>query len=268
MTSIRRKSITLANLKERYVIPKELECIDLDFDIPVDDLQWLKFGHISPMGVDLTGVYDPQKEAIYFFDSLFGNSNWMMIFVCRLQLRETNVGASVLYAEFDKNDKNRLHSLFPFERYGFRLVNPNDSDQTTINTHGFELAIRDVVKYAKLSSQPYKSPKSYSKELPPTRIHTSIEKTVTERDFYHLMWGLNGDMLDGRWTAYMEDMTLYWHRTWTGLCCFHIKFKKVEAGYLAYEILSTEQCYKPEMGIELIDDLISRRIYEYEVIAK
>lgn len=265
MVEVRRKPVTF-DILDNLQIPDEFERLEFTHDISADDFEWIKLGHVSEVGIDLTGVYVPEENMLYFLSSLIHNSKGIHIFICRLRIQITDDSVSVIYAEVGKNlkDKERTRFLSAWTRIGFVIKKDDEAEEFQVNPRSFEWAINDLIKYAKISVRPHRQPENISSEMS-AYILTSVEKHLTERQFFHLMWGSDDRLTDGRWFAYMEDLTMYWHRSWTGKCQYQIKFREVDSGYLIYEIATDgHPAFEPLDAIQLVDDLIGHRIYEYE----
>jgi|GEM_PF-2886291 len=269
MVEIRRKPVTLSML-DNLRIPSELEQIEFSYALSAEDLDWLKLGHVSEMGIDFTSVYVQEDGMLYFLSSLIHNGKGIHIFICRLYISETDDGAVIEYAEVGKNikDKERTRFLSAWTKIGFSIVRDDEPEQYQVNPKGFERGINSIIAYAKISSKPSSRPENITIQMP-VKIRTSVERYLTHQEFFKLSWGMDVALMDGRWLAYMEDMTMYWHRSWTGDCHYQLQFKQADSGYLLYEIVSSgHEAFEPLGALQLVDDLLGQRIYEYEIVEK
>ncbi|MEL6408248.1 MAG: hypothetical protein AAFR81_28035 [Chloroflexota bacterium] len=260
MVNIRRKPLRLEQL-DNIIMPDQLETIDFVYDIPAEAFHWLRYGYIANGATDFTGVYDTDGQVLYFLSTLRIMEKQVHWFICRLQIEHTKNGAQVIFAEVgtQEKEKHRLRELTLLARMGYERV--GSEHENPVRPERFIYGIQQLISYAKRSATPFQPPDN-RETLPYSRIHTPINQTITEQDFYHLMWGYES----GRWYAYMDNMTVHWHRSWTGKCYFHMKLSKTDDAYLIDEIISAKYRLEPDVCIELTEELLASRLYEYELI--
>lgn len=61
-------------------------------------------------------------------------------------------------------------------------------------------------------------------------LPNEVEQFIYERNFSEeelklLSYGFIPEEMEDKWFIYMENNTLYFHRSWTGICIFKIEFK-------------------------------------------
>ncbi len=60
-----------------------------------------------------------------------------------------------------------------------------------------------------------------------------FELECTQEEFRSIERGLVPEEMEDKWFAFVEDWTLYWHRSWTGLCVYAIQFQPIAGGVRA-----------------------------------
>ena len=98
--------------------------------------------------------------------------------------------------------------------------------------------------------------------LPAQRARLPVERTFTGRDYNRLAHGLIPGSMDDKWFIFMENETLFFQRSWTGVCIYQVQLDGQHRIEDAWVNRDTEQ-YK-ETNIEydskllyfLIDNLL------------
>jgi len=60
--------------------------------------------------------------------------------------------------------------------------------------------------------------------LPAKREKFIIKRTFTTEEFNRLAKGLIPEAMEDKWFIFMEDGTLFFHRSWTGICVYQVHF--------------------------------------------
>jgi len=60
--------------------------------------------------------------------------------------------------------------------------------------------------------------------LPAKREKLIIKLTFTDEEYNHLAKGLIPKVMEDKWFVFMEDDTLFFHRSWTGICVYQVHF--------------------------------------------
>jgi hypothetical protein len=58
--------------------------------------------------------------------------------------------------------------------------------------------------------------------LPAQRARLNIQRTFTDEEYERLSQGLIPLDMDDRWFIFMEEDTLFFHRSWTGICIYEV----------------------------------------------
>ena len=109
--------------------------------------------------------------------------------------------------------------------------------------------------------------------LPSKHLSLPIDRVFNREEMDLIKKGLIPRSMDDRWYVYFEDSKLYWHRSWTGYCCFVANFKEQHDGTAdLFELLASrdEQQYGNTNDAEdvrllnsLIDELLLSTPYHY-----
>ena len=60
------------------------------------------------------------------------------------------------------------------------------------------------------------------KPLPPQRAKLGVKRSFTEDEYNNLAKGLVPEVMEDKWFIFMENETLYFHRSWTGVCVYQV----------------------------------------------
>ena len=60
--------------------------------------------------------------------------------------------------------------------------------------------------------------------LPIQRAKLIVERTFTDKDYNRLAQGLIPSAMEDKWFIFMENGTLFFHRSWTGVCVYELHF--------------------------------------------
>ena len=91
----------------------------------------------------------------------------------------------------------------------------------------------------------------------------SIDRTFTEDEMKKITMGYIPEEMENKWFIFWEDGILYFHRSWTGIGMYEVRFKKDGDAYEMYEadINRNPEEYKvadDEEDIKSINFLIDR----------
>jgi hypothetical protein len=60
--------------------------------------------------------------------------------------------------------------------------------------------------------------------LPAQRAKLEVNRCFTEEEFNTMARGLIPEAMEDKWFIFMENETLYFHRSWTGVCVYQVHF--------------------------------------------
>jgi hypothetical protein len=63
-----------------------------------------------------------------------------------------------------------------------------------------------------------------------------LNRVFSEEEFSKLSFGLIPQAMEDKWLIFLEDNTLYFHRSWTGECIYEVKFSKEQTKYVPKEV--------------------------------
>jgi len=63
-----------------------------------------------------------------------------------------------------------------------------------------------------------------TKPLPQESSSLHLDRTYSLEEFERVKAGTVPQSMDDKWFAYFESPWLYVHRSWTGVCVFHVRF--------------------------------------------
>jgi hypothetical protein len=70
------------------------------------------------------------------------------------------------------------------------------------------------------------------KELPPEKCTLSIGRRFTLAEMEQVRRGSIPEQMEDKWFVYWENNTLYFHRSWTGICIYIARFHEERDGYV------------------------------------
>lgn len=77
--------------------------------------------------------------------------------------------------------------------------------------------------------------------LPAQRAALSIQREFTQQEYDQIRLGFIPERMEDRWCIFLEQVTLYVHRSWTGYCIFQLSLVKEGATYQAREAFANRQ---------------------------
>jgi len=63
-----------------------------------------------------------------------------------------------------------------------------------------------------------------TKALPSKRITVLLDRTFSPQEMQCIQKGLVPEEMEDKWFIYWKDNTLFFHRSWTGLCIYVVRF--------------------------------------------
>lgn len=67
--------------------------------------------------------------------------------------------------------------------------------------------------------------------MPKEHIEVAIEAEYSPEQFSKIALGYVPEAMEEKWFFFLENMTLYIHRSWTGYCMFEVDFVEREGNY-------------------------------------
>jgi 8-oxo-dGTP diphosphatase len=98
--------------------------------------------------------------------------------------------------------------------------------------------------------------------LPAQRTKLKIERTFTDKDYNRLAQGLIPSAMEDKWFIFMENDTLFFHRSWTGVCVYEVHFdnrhcfNEIWVNRDSQQYKETDIEYDGKLLIFLIDNLL------------
>jgi len=71
--------------------------------------------------------------------------------------------------------------------------------------------------------------------LPTARADLALTESFTPEEFERMKRGLIPQQMEDKWFIYFEEPWLYFHRSWTGVCIYAIRFESSATGASAVE---------------------------------
>ncbi len=72
-----------------------------------------------------------------------------------------------------------------------------------------------------------------------------LKRRFTEEEFEKMSYGFVPESMDDHWFAFLENETLYYHRSWTGNAVYKVKFVKEEKFYIPKDVRLNRKGFKP-----------------------
>jgi len=63
-----------------------------------------------------------------------------------------------------------------------------------------------------------------TKELPSKRVTISLDRSFSPSQIQRMRLGLVPEQMEDKWFIYWEKDTLFFHRSWTGVCVYIVRF--------------------------------------------
>lgn len=72
-------------------------------------------------------------------------------------------------------------------------------------------------------------------EMPATIASLSLNQAYTAEEFSIIACGFVPKEMEDKWFVFMQDNTLFFHRSWTGFCIYKVVFEQNNAEYVVRE---------------------------------
>lgn len=104
-----------------------------------------------------------------------------------------------------------------------------------------------------------------AKPLPAQRAQLALQRAFTEQEYEQIRLGFIPEQMEDKWFMFVEDDTLYIHRSWTGFCIYQLALVKENSNYVVGEAFanrdpsqysSAGDLYDEKMALFLIDFLL------------
>jgi len=101
--------------------------------------------------------------------------------------------------------------------------------------------------------------------LPAAHARLVVEHAFTEHEYARLACGVIPEQMEDKWFIFLEDATLFFHRSWTGFCIFQVILAKQGATYAIADVLVNRdpsqysggsEAYDQQVLLFLIDNLL------------
>ncbi|KAA0217274.1 MAG: hypothetical protein DYG94_01435 [Leptolyngbya sp. PLA3] len=108
--------------------------------------------------------------------------------------------------------------------------------------------------------------------MPDACVRLSVHRPFQSEDMMRMRQGLIPRQMEDKWFIYWEDDALCFHRSWTGICIFVLRFQQVEGVWSAVECTvnrdpeqygATDDDRDLELLLFLIDRLLLGRRAEF-----
>ena len=96
--------------------------------------------------------------------------------------------------------------------------------------------------------------------LPPESRRRPLKFTATysEDDFKHIVAGFAASDMDEKWNIIYRAPWLYFHRSWTGIGCYGVRFEPGQEGVSAVEAWVNVDVFESHPGYEEYDSELVR----------
>lgn len=71
--------------------------------------------------------------------------------------------------------------------------------------------------------------------MPKEKVDLSIKQKYSKEEYNKIKQGYIPKSMEDRWFIYFENDKLYFHRSWTGICIYELKFSKENEDYIISE---------------------------------
>jgi hypothetical protein len=103
------------------------------------------------------------------------------------------------------------------------------------------------------------------KPLPAQRSQLSLQPKFTEQEYERISLGFIPERMEDKWFMFLEEDTLYIHRSWSGYCIYQLAFIKEGTHYVVGDAFANRDAsqysgpgdlYDAKMVLYLIDFLL------------
>jgi hypothetical protein len=101
--------------------------------------------------------------------------------------------------------------------------------------------------------------------LPAAHARLVVEREFTQQEYAQIAYGAIPEQMEDRWFIFLEDKTLFFHRSWTGYCIFQVTLVQRNASYAIADVLvsrdtsqysGSTDAYDQQQLLFLIDNLL------------
>lgn len=76
-----------------------------------------------------------------------------------------------------------------------------------------------------------------ARPLPAEHARLVVERAFTEQEYARIEYGVIAYRMEDRWFIFLEDTTLFFHRSWTGYCIFQVSLAQQGTTYAIANVL-------------------------------
>ena len=101
--------------------------------------------------------------------------------------------------------------------------------------------------------------------MPESATMLDYGRECSEEEFKMISRGFIPQEMEDKWFMYLEDTTLYMHRSWTGICIYKVEFQEMANGWAvrqawincnSVQYKRKDDCYESERLDRMISFLI------------
>lgn len=101
--------------------------------------------------------------------------------------------------------------------------------------------------------------------FPEQCVPLSLQRTWTEPEYERMRYGVTPEAMEDKWFTFLEDATLYFHRSWTGMAVYKLTFVREGETYRVSSAFAgrdpsqpseASDSYDVQLLLSLIDNLL------------
>lgn len=101
--------------------------------------------------------------------------------------------------------------------------------------------------------------------FPEQCVPLSLQRTWTEPEYERMRYGVTPEAMEDKWFTFLEDDTLYFHRSWTGMAVYKLTFVREGETYRVSSAFAgrdpsqpseASDSYDVQLLLSLIDNLL------------
>jgi len=96
------------------------------------------------------------------------------------------------------------------------------------------------------------------KPLPEKQTTIPLDRLFSQAEMQKIRQGLRPEQMEDKWFIYLKDEALYFHRSWTGICMYILRFKTEEG---SVRLIQAEVNRDPEQYQNVDDKYDADLIY-------
>jgi hypothetical protein len=113
-----------------------------------------------------------------------------------------------------------------------------------------------------------------TKPLPKKRVVIPLDRFFSAAEMLKIRLGLRPEQMEDKWFIYWKDEALFFHRSWTGICMYVLRFKaegdsarliQAEVNRDPEQYLNVDDQYDVDLIYYLIDVLLLNRAADFPV---